>query len=77
MAMGAIPVQTATACCDEWFTDSGVKVTEIAVEVVQKAILEGLKLAENQSHSDRNREIIRTRANGSAIAKIAQGFYHL
>ena len=77
MAMGAIPVQTATACCDEWFTDSGVKVTEITVEGVQKAILAGLKLAENQAHSDRNRAIIRTKADADDVAKTAQGFYNL
>ena len=77
MAMGAIPVQTATACCDEWFTDSGVKLTEITVEGVQKAILAGLKLAENQAHSDRNREIIRAKADADDVAKIAQGFYNL
>ena len=77
MAMGAIPVQTATACCDEWFTDSGVKVAEITVPKVQEAILAGLKLAENQSLSDKNREIIRTKANAEDVAKIAQGFYNL
>ena len=77
MAMGAIPVQTATACCDEWFTDSGVKVTETTVPKVQEAILAGLKLAENQSLSDKNREIIRTKANAEDVAKIAQGFYNL
>jgi glycosyltransferase involved in cell wall biosynthesis len=77
MAMGAIPVQTATACCDEWFTDSGVKVTEITTEGVQKAILAGLKLAENQAHSDRNREIIRAKADADDVGKIAQGFYNL
>ena len=77
MAMGAIPVQTATACCDEWFTDSGVKVTEITVEKVQAAILAGLKLAEDQSLSDKNRQIIRAKANAEDVAKIAQGFYNL
>ncbi len=77
MAMGAIPVQTATACCDEWFTDSGVKVAEITVEGVQKAILSGLKLAENQELSDRNLEIIRTKADAVEVAKIARGFYNL
>ena len=77
MAMGAIPVQTSTACCDEWFTDSGVKVTEITVPKVQEAILAGLKLAENQALSDKNREIIRTKANAEDVAKIAQGFYNL
>ncbi len=77
MAMGAIPVQTATACCDEWFTDSGVKVTDITVEGVQKAILSGLKLSENQELSDRNREIIRTKADADAVAAIAKRFYEL
>ena len=77
MAMGAIPVQTATACCDEWFIDSGVKVTEITVPKVQEAILAGLKLAYSQSLSDKNREIIRTKANAEDVSKIAQGFYNL
>jgi glycosyltransferase involved in cell wall biosynthesis len=77
MAMGAIPVQTATACCDEWFTDSGVKVTVITVEGVRKAILSGLKLSENQDLSDRNREIIRTKADADAVAAIAKRFYEL
>ena len=77
MAMGAIPVQTATACCDEWFTDSGVKVTEITAKKVQAAILAGMKLAEDQSLSDKNRQIIRTKANAEDVAKIAQGFYNL
>ena len=77
MAMGAIPVQTATACCDEWFSDSGVKVNEITAKKVQAAILAGLKLAEDQSLSDKNRQIIRTKANAEDVAKIAQGFYNL
>lgn len=77
MAMGAIPVQTATACCDEWFADSGVKVSAITVEKVQQAILAGLKLAEDQSLSDKNRQIIRNKANAEDVAKIARGFYNL
>ena len=77
MAMGAIPVQTATACCDEWFTESGVKVTEITPEGVQKAILAGLELAKNQAMSDLNREIIRTKANAEVVSKIAKRFYEI
>ena len=77
MAMGAIPVQTATACCDEWFTESGVKVTEITPEGVQKAILAGLELAKNQAMSDLNREIIRTKANAEDVSKIAKRFYEI
>jgi hypothetical protein len=41
VAMGAIPVQTSTACCDEWFGDSGVAVHEITVPVVKNAIKQG------------------------------------
>lgn len=77
MALGAIPVQTATACCDEWFTESGVKVTEITPEGVQKAILAGLELAKNQAMSDLNREIIRTKANAEDVSKIAKRFYEI
>ena len=76
-AMGAIPIQTATACCDEWFTASGVKVTEITPEGVQKAILAGLELAKNQAMSDLNREIIRTKANAEDVSKIAKRFYEI
>lgn len=75
MAMGAIPVQTSTACCDEWFSSSGVKVDEISVEAVKTAILKGLELAESQELSDLNREIIRTRANAEDISAIAKTFY--
>lgn len=77
MAMGAIPVQTATACCDEWFTDSGVKVTEITLDGVRRAILAGLELAKNQAMSDLNREIIRTKANAEDVSKIAKRFYEI
>jgi hypothetical protein len=75
MAMGAIPVQTASACCDEWFSDSGVKVTEITSDGVQKAIHAALELAENQELSDLNRDIIRTRANAEDFSAIARTFH--
>jgi hypothetical protein len=52
MAMGAIPVQTSTACCDEWFSDSGVAVHEITVPAVKDAIRQGLKLAENPAKAE-------------------------
>jgi len=37
MAMGAIPVQTSTTCCYEWFGDSGVAVCQITVPLVKNA----------------------------------------
>ena len=59
MAMGAIPVQTSTACCDEWFGDSGVAVHKITVPAVKNAIREGLKLAEDHANAEKNLETIK------------------
>jgi glycosyltransferase involved in cell wall biosynthesis len=75
MAMGAIPVQTSTACCDEWFGDSGVAVHEITISAVKDAIREGLKLAENPANSEKNLETIRHRASAEMVKKIALTFY--
>jgi len=75
MAMGAIPVQTSTACCDEWFGDSGVAVHEITVPAVKNAIREGLKLAENPANAERNLETIQARASAEMVKKIALTFY--
>jgi len=75
MAMGAIPVQTSTACCDEWFGDSGVAVHEITVPAVKNAIREGLKLAENPANAEKNLETIKSRASAEMVKKIALTFY--
>ncbi len=77
MAMGAIPVQTSTSCCDEWFNETGVSVTEISVPAVAEAIKRALELAETQSYSDKNREIIRLNANAREISLTARSFYNL
>jgi hypothetical protein len=53
-AMGAIPAQTSTACCDEWFGDSGVAVHQITVAAVMDAIRQGLKLAEDPRNPEKN-----------------------
>jgi glycosyltransferase involved in cell wall biosynthesis len=54
MAMGATPVQTSTACCDEWFGESGVAVREITDPAVMNAIREGPKLADDPANSEKN-----------------------
>jgi glycosyltransferase involved in cell wall biosynthesis len=77
MAMGAIPVQTATACCDEWFSDTGVAVKEITSEAVQAAIRKALVLAEDQANADRNRETIREKASAEKVSAIAKTFYSI
>ena len=75
MAMGAIPVQTSTACCDEWFGDSGVAVHEITVPAVMVAIRQGLKLAEIPNNARRNLQTIKDKANAEMVKKIALAFY--
>jgi hypothetical protein len=76
MAMGAIPVQTSTACCDEWFRDSGVAVREITVDAVKTAIMQGLALADNPVNTKQNRETIELKANAEVVQKIALTFYN-
>ena len=75
MAMGAIPVQTSTACCDEWFGDSGVAVHEITVPAVRDAIKLGLKLAEDPTNAEKNLETIQARASAEMVKKVAITFY--
>jgi len=75
MAMGAIPVQTSTACCDEWFRETGVAVHEISVPAVKDAIREGLRLATNPANAERNLSVIRKRAGADNVKEIALTFY--
>jgi hypothetical protein len=75
MGMGAIPVQTSTSCCDEWFQDSGVSVSEISKSAVAGAILQGLSLAGSQANSDKIREIIRQRGITQDLFAKAKTFY--
>ena len=75
MAMGAIPVQTSTACCDEWFGDSGVAVHQITVAAVKDAIRQGLKLAEDPASAAKNLETIKNKASAELVKKIALRFY--
>jgi glycosyltransferase involved in cell wall biosynthesis len=70
MAMGAIPVQTSTACCDEWFKDSGVAMREITVQAVNTAIQQGLVLAEDPANARTNRKTIERRANAEDVRKL-------
>jgi len=75
MAMGAIPVQTSTACCDEWFGDTGVAVNQITIPAVKDAIRQGLKLALDPSNADKNMQTIKERASSEVVESIALRFY--
>jgi hypothetical protein len=76
MAMGAIPVQTATACCDEWFSEkSGVAVSSIDAETVANAIERALSLARDGQAANLNRDTVRERASADFVKQAALTFY--
>ena len=75
MAMGAIPVQTSTACCDEWFGDSGVAVHQITVPAVKDAIRQGLELAKDPANAEKNLKTIKKKASFETVKKLALNFY--
>lgn len=75
MAMGAIPVQTSTACCDEWFSETGVAVNEINAPNVARSIEKALELANVQANSDLNRKTIANRASQEKIKQSSLDFY--
>ena len=77
MAMAAIPVQISTACCNEWFKDSGVEVTEISVDAVKSAIRQGLALAEDPTNAQVNLKAIELGANAEEAQKTALTYYGL
>jgi hypothetical protein len=77
MAMGAIPVQTSTACCDEWFSETGVAIHNLDVEEVAQGIQKAIGLALTTDSAAKNRETIRARASREEIAKQALAFYQL
>ena len=75
MAFGAIPVQTATACCNEWFTDTGVRVETISPEAVAEAILAALELAKDPANAERNRQTIKQKASDERVKEAALKYY--
>lgn len=77
MANGAIPVQTTSACCSEWFTDTGVPLNEINKEAIADGIRQGLRLASDGHSARLNRETIMKRADKKLVSEIARSYYEL
>lgn len=75
MAFGAIPVQTATACCNEWFTKTGVRVDTITPDAVGKSLLAALDLAKDPSNAEANRRTILERASEEKVKAAALQYY--
>jgi glycosyltransferase involved in cell wall biosynthesis len=76
MAMGAVPVQTATSCCDEWFgPKSGVAIGSIDPGVVAEGILKALELARGGEAPYINQQTIKSKASEQYVRKAALNFY--
>jgi len=75
MAMGSIPAQTSTACCDEWFGDSGVAVHDIIVPATKAAIRQGLKLAEDPRHPQKNLQMIKDKDGAKMVRDMSKHLY--
>jgi hypothetical protein len=76
MAMGAVPVQTSTACCDEWFSEeTGVAIKNIEAGEVSKGILRALELSKLGLAAKKNRESIRNKASESLVKEASLLYY--
>lgn len=75
MSMGAIPVQTATSCCDEWFDSTGVKIVNLTPQAVAEGIKQALVLAETSNSAEINKREIVKRASSSFVSAVTAGFY--
>jgi hypothetical protein len=76
MAMGAVPVQTSTACCDEWFSlDTGVSIKKIDPKEVSQGILRALEMSKQGVAADTNRETIRNKASESFVKEASLLYY--
>lgn len=75
MAMGAFPVQTSTACCDEWFTDSGITVDKIEVNTVEHAIKKAILMSQDPEHVQKNMRTVQFQAGSEKTASQALSFY--
>lgn len=75
MASGAVPVQTSTACCDEWFTDTGVAIEDLTPEAVAQGIQKAIQLAHTEDVRTINLETVRARASREKISRKALSFY--
>lgn len=77
MVYGAIPVQTATSCCDEWFHTTGIALEKLSAEEVARGIRAALKLAKDSKNIEANRATVLSRASASDVEKNALAAYGL
>ena len=76
MAMGAVPVQTSSACCDEWFNSkTGIGIKSIDAASVADGITRALELAREGKAAETNRQTIKAKASEEYVRQAALTFY--
>jgi glycosyltransferase involved in cell wall biosynthesis len=77
MATGCYPIQTGTACADEWLTEnSGTIVAPGSVQEIADAIREAIESdVRVDAAATTNLETIRNRASSAVVSSIARNFY--
>ncbi len=80
MAMGAYPIQTSTACVDDWFTDEltgrSIRADHLNSSNIVRAISESLIQFSEFEHAVKvNRKSIEDRASQTRISELAALFY--
>lgn len=75
MAMGAIPVQSHSACCREWFSNSGVIVRDLSPVTIGNSITEAIGLSKLEANRIRNRAVVTMRASDETVRRDSLGYY--
>ena len=75
MLQGAIPVQSATSCCAEWFSESGSIIAANDLESVESAIKRGLALSATEKYRNFNRRVVMERANEARVQQSSINLY--
>jgi glycosyltransferase involved in cell wall biosynthesis len=79
IAMGAFPIQTNTACTNEWFEDgfSGIALKSAESSEIAQALSKGISMARARTEVNfaNDRSIALGKLNPESVQKIARKFY--
>ena len=76
MAMGAVPVQSGTSCCQEWISDeTGFVAHSLETDHVARGIKHAIELALTTDAAEQNRQTIRARADYQKLQLRNLSFY--
>jgi glycogen synthase len=79
MLMGAFPIQTSTACVDEWIIhgSTGLELQEANSELLARVLTEALTITSlsSSTYMEANRNLISQKLSEQQLRQIQQDFY--